>query len=127
FNLAVIVYNRTGGAVKVQGHYTGATADSDFRAMDLGANSAGGYFLRAVESQPGKAAGRLVLNVDGRELSAPIAYEVRPLENLRVKLVDEDGRPTAARVYVTGSDGLAYAPRGSISRITAMSAEYFFH
>jgi hypothetical protein len=30
-------------------------------------------------------------------------------------------------VYLTGSDGLAYAPRGSISRIAAMSAEYFFH
>ncbi len=127
FNLPVIVYNRTGGAVKALGHYTGATADSDFRAMDLGANSAGGYFLRAVESQPGKAAGRLVLNVGGRELAADIDYDVRPLENLRVKLVDEDGRPTAARVYVTGSDGLAYAPRGIISRITAMSAEYFFH
>src|ERR1700692_3137212 len=70
FNLPVIVDNRTGRAVKVQGHYTGATADSDFRAMDLGANSAGGYFLRAVESQPGKAAGRLVLNVGGRELAA---------------------------------------------------------
>jgi TolB protein len=41
--------------------------------------------------------------------------------------VDEDGRAAAARVYLTGADGLAYVPRGHISRITAMSAEYFFH
>jgi hypothetical protein len=127
FNLPVIVENRTGAPVKVQGHSTGSTAESDFRATDLGANSTGGYFLRVVESQPGKSAGRLVLKVDGREFSVPIAYDVRPLESLHVRLVDEDGRPTAARVYLTGSDGLAYAPRGSISRITAMSAEYFFH
>jgi hypothetical protein len=127
FNLPVIVDNRTAAAVKVQGHYTGSTADSVFRAIELDANSASGYFLRVVESQPGKAAGRLTLSASGRELSADITYDVRPLTSLRVKLVDEDGRPTAARVYLTGSDGLAYAPRGSISRITAMSAEYYFH
>jgi hypothetical protein len=32
-----------------------------------------------------------------------------------------------SRFYVTAADGLAYAPKGSISRITAMSAEYYFH
>ena len=37
------------------------------------------------------------------------------------------GSPATARIYLTGSDGLAYSPRGSTSRITAMSAEYFFH
>lgn len=127
FNLPVIVENHTSASVKVQAHYTGSSSDSAFRGLDLGANSAGGYFLRVVESQPGKAGGRLTLNADGRELAADITWDVRPLVNLRVRLVDEDGRPTAARVYLTGSDGLAYAPRGSISRITAMSAEYFFH
>jgi hypothetical protein len=47
--------------------------------------------------------------------------------HLTVKLLDEDGRPTAARVYLTGADGLAYAPQGSINRYAAMSAEPFFH
>ncbi len=56
-----------------------------------------------------------------------VTVEVRPLANLKVRLLDENGKPTAARVYLTGSDGLAYAPKGSISRIAAMPAEYYFH
>jgi TolB protein len=51
----------------------------------------------------------------------------RPLVNLHVQLVFAAGRPAAARVYLTGADGLAYVPRGHVSRITAMSAEYYFH
>src|SRR5262249_25317434 len=71
--------------------------------------------------------GRLMVRVGDRELQAGVAFDVRPLVTMRVHLVDEQVKPTAARVYLTGSDGLAYAPHGSISRITAMSAEFFFH
>ena len=63
----------------------------------------------------------------GRELTGEIAFDVRPLVHLSVKLVEPGGRPAAARVYLTGADGLAYAPRGSINRYTAMSAEPYFH
>jgi hypothetical protein len=56
-----------------------------------------------------------------------VTVEVRPTVRLTVRLLDENGKPTAARVYLTGSDGLAYAPTGSISRIAAMPAEHYFH
>jgi hypothetical protein len=46
---------------------------------------------------------------------------VRPLARLKVKLAEP------ARIYLTGADGLAYAPAGAASRIMAMSAEYYFH
>jgi hypothetical protein len=54
-------------------------------------------------------------------------FDVRPLRKLRVNLVDENSRPAAARVYITGADGLGYAPKGSISRFAPLPAEQFFH
>jgi single-stranded-DNA-specific exonuclease len=117
FNLPLIVRNQTGAPLKMQACFTGTTSESRLPAAEVPANSAGGYFLRVVESQPGTVQGKLTVN----DLSADIRFDVRPLATLKVEL------PVAARIYLTGSDGLAYAPRGSISRITAMSAEYFFH
>src|SRR6266851_3797966 len=67
---------------------------------------------------------------DGEQLSGVEdrgTWRRRLFPALRVKIVDETGRPASARIYLTGADGLVYAPRGHISRITAISAEYYFH
>ena len=127
FNLPLILDNQTGAALRLRAQYQGTTATSEFADVELAPRSAGGYFLRVVESEPGPRKGRLILNAGDHELAADIAFDVRPLVRLNVKLVDPDGRSAAARVYLTGSDGLAYAPAGSINRYTAMSAEPFFH
>jgi hypothetical protein len=127
FNVPVIVTNDGDRDLAVEGWYKGASMDSSFPASKIAAGGVGGYFLRAVETQPGLAKGRVVLRVGGRDIEAPVEFDVRPVVTLRVKIVDETGQPGAARVYVTGSDGMAYVPRGSISRITAISAEYYFH
>jgi hypothetical protein len=124
FNLPIIVTN-SGTPANLQAHIIDTTTESSF-SSDLPAGTAG-YFLRVVESKPGSVQGRLTLRAADRELSADVMFDVRPLVRLHVQLVDEDGRPAAARVYLTGADGLAYVPRGHISRITAMSAEYYFH
>jgi hypothetical protein len=127
FNLPLTVVNSTGAAVKMQARFTGETARADTLAAELAPRGAGGYFLRVVESEPGARKGRLSVAAGGREIDTEIAFDVRPLVNARIKLVDEDGRPTEARVYLTASDGLAYAPAGSSNRYTAMSAEPYFH
>lgn len=127
FNLPVIVENRALSAATVQAEFTGTTTRSSFPDSSIAAGAADGYFLRVVESQPGDAKGRLVVRAAGHEIQAQITFDVRPLVDLSVKLVDENGRPAAARVYLTGADGLAYAPHGSISRIAAMAAESYFH
>jgi hypothetical protein len=127
FNLPLIVTNSGGAPAKVEAAFTGTQSESKFPAADLGAGATGGYFLRVVESRPGAAKGKLVLRAGGRELQADMDFDVRPLVPLRVQLVDEQARPAAARIYITAADGLAYTPRGSVTRITAMSAEYFFH
>lgn len=127
FNLPLIVENNSGRPVSVEAVLKTDSAESSFRGAELPTGDAGAYFLRAIETGPGNTRAALSLTLGDRRLETEVAFDVRPLANLRVKLVDEKGNPTAARVYLTGSDGLAYAPRGSISRITAMSAEYFFH
>jgi len=83
--------------------------------------SARGFFMKLSEAAPGRFKRKISLLAGDREIALELDLDVRPLAKLRVHLTEP------ARVYLTGADGLAYAPRGSISRITAMSAEYYFH
>lgn len=78
-----------------------------------------GHLFRLREPNPGVHQ----RTVDGHR----ITVDVRPLVRLKVELRDEENQPTAARVYLTGSDGLGYAPRGSVSRFASEPAEQFFH
>ena len=58
---------------------------------------------------------------------------LRPMGELRIRTVDSQGQPIAARVAVTGADGLAYAPEdawvyaddGFDRRRSAFEAHYF--
>jgi hypothetical protein len=124
FNLPLIISN-SGPPANLHARFIATTTESSFASTV--APGTAGYFLRVVESKPGLAQGHLILQAGDRELAADVSFDVRPLVNLHVQLVDEDGKPSAARVYLTGADGLAYVPHGNISRITAMSAEYYFH
>jgi hypothetical protein len=126
FNLPLIVENASGNMVKVSAEFQATTMSSQFKDAQLEANSTGGYFLRAIETEPGAKKGWLTVRAAGESLATEVTWDVRPLVQLRVNLLDEDGKPTAARVYLTGADGLAYAPYGTINRYTAMSAEPYF-
>jgi hypothetical protein len=127
FNLPLIVHNLDSESRPLQARFEGTTAQSSFAPVSIPSKQASGFFLRAVESQPGPAKGRVILRSGSHELETGVAFDVRPLARLRVRLLDENGLPTAARIYLTASDGLAYAPAGSINRYTAMSAEPYFH
>ena len=72
-----------------------------------------GYFYKVVERETGV----VHRSVGGRE----IELDVRPLVRLKVHLSEP------ARVYITGADGLGYAPTGTISRFTSESSEQYFH
>jgi hypothetical protein len=127
FNLPLIVRNGGTTARSFEASFRGTTAESRFGGVEVPPGQTSGFFLRVVESQPGQAKGKLTLHSGSEELSTEISLDVRRLARLRVELLDERGRPGAARVYLTGSDGLAYAPHGSSNRYTAMSAEPYFH
>jgi TolB protein len=127
FNLALVLENRSASEAVFEARYAGPSMASASGRVAVPPRSSASVFLRAVEPRPGPAQGRLTVKQGASELSTGVRFDVRPLVPLRVRLLDELGRPAVARVYLTGSDGLAYAPPGSSDRITAMSAEHFFH
>jgi hypothetical protein len=127
FNLPLLLINRDSRELVVDALYQGASMQSAARQIVVRPKSSTPVFLRAVETQVGPSEGRMILRHGGGELTAPVHFDIRPLVPLRVRIMDEHGSPAAARIYLTGSDGLAYTPKGSSSRIAAMRAEYFFH
>ncbi len=50
----------------------------------------------------------------------------QPMGSLQIVSLDDDGRPTPARVHLTGSDGRFYAPDDSYARI-GRAGDYLFH
>lgn len=130
-NLPLAVENRTGRALEIQARFLPSSGvpqlESTFDPSPLDAKSSAGYFLEVLETEPGAKLGRLRVQAGEHALEAEVRLDVRPLVPLRVHLLDEDGRPAVARVYLTAADGLAYTPPGLVSRITAMSSEYYFH
>ncbi|MGH9632258.1 MAG: hypothetical protein ACRD7E_28475, partial [Bryobacteraceae bacterium] len=127
FNLPVLVVNRDSRELVIDTVYQGPSMQSAAHKLVVPPSSSIPLFLRAVETELGACEGKLTLQYPGGELSTPVYFDVRPLVPLHVRIHDERGLPTAARIYLTGSDGLAYTPKGSSSRIAAMRAEYFFH
>jgi len=59
----------------------------------------------------------LVATVDGRSQSCHIPVQRHARSSLIVDVLDETGSPTPARVYLTGADGRAHAPVGTMHRI----------
>jgi len=72
-----------------------------------------GMAHRVVETAPGMVK-RMVA---GNERT----FDVRPLVKLKVNV----SQP--ARIYLTGADGLGYAPKGTVSRFASEPAEQYFH
>jgi hypothetical protein len=86
--------------------------------VDRDRGAARGLFLKVKE--PAGAFTRTFTPVAGHP-GFDVRIDARPQARLRVHLSEP------ARVYITASDGLGYAPRGAISRFTAESAEQYFH
>jgi hypothetical protein len=126
-SVPLLLVNRDASEASFDAAYTGASMTSAARQVVVPPRSSTPVFLRAVETNIGPAEGKLTVRHAEAEISASVHFDIRPLVPVRVRVIDERGRPSTARLYITGSDGLAYAPRGSSARITAMSAEYFFH
>src|SRR5882672_5166954 len=120
-NIPLIVENGEGTTTQIRAEISGIP-DSGFSAA-LGPGTTSGYFLKQIEHVPGSRPRKLSVTCGDSSIAADVHLDVRPLAKLHVRLIDESGGDTSARVYLTGSDGLAYVPNGLISRIAAMPAE----
>src|SRR5712692_4168821 len=60
-------------------------------------------------------------------LLAGAASAANPQARLWVRLVDERGAPTAARIDLRDATGKAYVPSGSLARQASSKNETFFH
>ena len=127
FNIPLVVANRDSRTLTLEAVYRSASMESAARDITVRPGAVAAIFLRAVETQPGAVEGTLTLRHAGGIITAPVRFDIRPLVALRVHIRDENDRPVTARIYLTGSDGLAYAPFGASARVVAMDAEYYFH
>ena len=79
--------------------------------------------------------GQIALKIEAGSLSKEITLTTRPWKSstLKVKVLDEHGLPTQARVYLMGADGRSYTPQGVQPRITngdyrqPYGGEYYFY
>lgn len=100
-----------------------------FRTYDLvlPAQSVRGFCLNLNGDQVGTSRAKIVLASGTARQEMELTFEIRATGNLRVRLIDQNSQPAAARVYLTGSDGLAHMPIGAAQRIGLTNGEYFFH
>ena len=79
--------------------------------------------------------GQIALKIEAGSLSKEISLKTRPWKSstLKVRILDEHGLPTQARVYLMGADGKSYTPEGVQPRITngdyrqPYGGEYYFY
>jgi len=77
--------------------------------------------------QVGREEVEISLRVGEAVATTGLLVDVRPTGTLTVRLLDAGSEPAAARVYLTGADGLAHMPPGGLQRISRLSGEYFFY
>ncbi|PYV07566.1 MAG: hypothetical protein DMG07_28290 [Acidobacteria bacterium] len=76
---------------------------------------------------------RLVAEVGGARRESELPVRRWPRATARIRVLDEKGAPTAARIYLTGPDGRAYAPSGAVHRSTCgdyrqpYAGDYYFY
>ncbi len=93
----------------------------------VAAGSSTSVFIRMAGRAPGNYTLQLRASAAGKETTVPVDVQVRPAGRLAVRVLDAAGRPTAARVFLTGADGLQHVPEGSFERVIWLSGEHYFH
>ena len=86
-----------------------------------------GFCLNLQQDVVGLQSLAMTFEAGGANASFRLEADVRPVGTVRVDLHDPENQPVAARIYLTGSDGLAHMPLGAFARILWRSGEYFFH
>ncbi len=90
-----------------------------------------GEWIAYVSNQHGPSDLRLLRVVGGEERRVAIEHRIyrRPMGTLKVVVTDAaTGQPSAARFYLTASDGKTYSPAGAFQRVPSRTTHGdFFH
>ncbi|MFN0171748.1 MAG: CehA/McbA family metallohydrolase [Bryobacteraceae bacterium] len=90
--------------------------------VEIPTGEARGFFVLLVPQKAGKGTTGLHFRAEAGRAIAQIPVDVRNAARLKLDIRDERGQTTAARVYVTGPDGLARSPSGAYLRV--VGADY---
>ena len=107
-----------------------ATATHSFRLMP---GQATGTFMTLHTEADSEAMPSLEVLVQDRTRPIPLVGTVVQAGRLKVRVLDEEGSVTPARIYLTGSDGRAYRPAGTQARVSnadygqPFGGDYYFY
>ncbi len=128
-----VVRNSGAGEIRVtvRSGTEGVKVQEEPRTLNAGQSL--GWFVPV--SLEGWTGGAVLLKLDAGDLSREISLPTRAWDSgtLKVSVLDENGRPTQARVYLSGPDGKSYTPTGTQPRITngdyrqPYGGEYYFY
>jgi TolB protein len=63
---------------------------------------------------------------EAREVRVTGLHYRHLMGTLRVTVLDDAAKPTAARIYLEGSDGRSWAPTNSYQRVSVVTGDYYF-
>jgi len=118
--LPIVIANQLNVAAQVKIEIQGS--QQPIPPLVLAAHETRSYFLECIPQKAGKQTQTIKLSTDVGTVTVNLPLEVRRSVRLKVRVLDELLQPTAARIYVTGSDGLARAPTDSFLRV--VGADY---
>ena len=132
YPLPVVLRNGGGSPLAVTLTTTsskGLEADT-FRLLP---GQATGTFMTLHTEADSEALPSLEVLARGRTRPIPLAASVVRAGRLKVRVLDEEGSVTPARIYLTGSDGRAYWPAGTQERVSnadygqPFGGDYYFY
>ena len=121
YPLPVVLRNGGGSALTVT-LKTASRNGSATHSFRLLPGEAAGAFMTLHAEADSEAMPSLEVQAHDRTRPIPLEGTVVRTGRLKVRVLDEEGSVTPARIYLTGSDGRAYRPAGTLARVS--NADY---
>ena len=129
-SIPIMMQNSGSESVKIELRSASKDVEIEPMTVRLNAGESAGRFL--IVSAGGYQADSIRFSVmENTEISVPA--RVRKMSRLKVRVLDEKGQETPARIYLTGSDARRHTPLEALPRITnadygqPYGGEYYFY
>lgn len=132
YPLPVVLRNGGASAVTVSLQTT-SRKGTEVHTLRLLPGQAAGTFMMLHTEADSEGMPSLEVLAQGRTRPIPLEGMVVQAGRLNVRVLDEEGSVTPARIYLTGSDGRAYRPAGTQARVSnadygqPFGGDYYFY